>query len=280
MRPVEVVPGAVCDIAVPALASRMAGVHMAGFQGRATSPIDFRVIPYPALTVFLTVGDITLVDGSGAREGGGVVVGLASGGVRGCGRGQVDCLQLRLSPVVAHAVLGVGPELGGTVVALEQLWGRDALRIREQLYAAGSWEDRFAIAKAALTRRSEAGHTVAPEVAYCWERMVRNRGRVRVEGLAAEIGWSRKRLWSRFRSQVGLTPKQAANLVRFDHAVHRLAAGHAAARVAADTGYADQPHLHRDVMAFTGLTTTAAAVAPWLAVDDVAWAGREHISAR
>jgi hypothetical protein len=42
--------------------------------------------------------------------------------------------------------------------------------------------------------------------------------------------------------------------------------------VAGDSGYADQSHLHRDVMAFASLTPTAVAVAPWLAVDDFAWA--------
>jgi AraC-like DNA-binding protein len=48
-------------------------------------------------------------------------------------------------------------------------------------------------------------------------------------------GWSRKRLWSRFRSQVGLTPKRADQLIRFDHAVHLLAAGHSPA-AAAESG--------------------------------------------
>jgi hypothetical protein len=42
--------------------------------------------------------------------------------------------------------------------------------------------------------------------------------------------------------------------------------------VAAESGYADQSHLNRDVMAFAGATPTAVAVAPWLAVDPVAWA--------
>jgi hypothetical protein len=40
----------------------------------------------------------------------------------------------------------------------------------------------------------------------------------RVGELAAEVGWSRKRLWSRFRSQIGVASKRAARLVRFDHA--------------------------------------------------------------
>jgi AraC-like DNA-binding protein len=112
---------------------------------------------------------------------------------------------------------------------------------------------------------------VDPEVAFSWRQMVASRGRIRVERLAAETGWSRKRLWTRFRSQTGLTPKRAAQLVRFDHAAHLLAAGHSAALVAADSGYADQSHLHHDVVAFAGVTPSAIAVAPFLTVDDVAW---------
>ena len=113
---------------------------------------------------------------------------------------------------------------------------------------------------------SEAGGIV-----YAWRRTVTSRGRVRVAGLAEEVGWSRKRLWSRFRSQIGLTPKRAAQLVRFDHAAHLLAAGHDAASVAAQSGYVDQSHLHREVKAIAGVTPTAVATAPWLAIDDVAW---------
>jgi methylphosphotriester-DNA--protein-cysteine methyltransferase len=87
-------------------------------------------------------------------------------------------------------------------------------------------------------------------------------------------------LWSQFRSQVGITPKRAAQLVRFDRAAHRLAAGQSIAEVALDTGYVDQSHLHRDVMAFAGVTPAAVAVAPWLAVDDIAWPVHSHRAKR
>jgi hypothetical protein len=42
--------------------------------------------------------------------------------------------------------------------------------------------------------------------------------------------------------------------------------------VAAEAGYADQSHLHRDVRDLAGRTPTAVAGEPWLAVDDIAWA--------
>ncbi|MBA8946051.1 helix-turn-helix domain-containing protein [Streptomyces calvus] len=259
------------DITTPSAPGRLPGVRMAGFRDRGTYLDDLRIVPYPAVTLVVDFGDGLLVDDAAVREWrGSVVLGLGPGGVRVRGR-AIDGLQIRLSPVVAHAVLRAAPEAGGAVVGLDDLWGRDARRTQERLRAAATWEERFAIAEAALLRAHEAGRPVDPEVGHVWRRMVLSRGRVRVEPLAAEVGWSRKRLWSRFRSQIGLTPKRAAQLVRFDHAAHRLAAGHSAARVAAETGYADQSHLHRDVMGFTGVTPTAVAAAPWLAVDDVAW---------
>jgi len=168
-------------------------------------------------------------------------------------------------------VFGASTELTGTVAALEDVWVRDARQVEEKLRAATSWDERFTIAAEVLGRRLGARPSVDPEVAYTWRRTVTSRGRVRVDGLADEVGWGRKRLWSRFRSQIGLPPKSAAQLVRFDHAAHLLAAGQAVASVAAQSGYVDQSHLHREVKAIAGVTPTAVATAPWLAIDDVAW---------
>ncbi|MEN3536714.1 helix-turn-helix domain-containing protein [Microbispora sp. ZYX-F-249] len=265
---------AVWDVARPARPGRMAGVTMAGFRDRGMTPAGLRLIPHPAVTLALVFGaGPVVVDDAGRQRRGSLVAGLAFGPARVRRAEAFECVQVRLSPVVARAVLGVRPaDLDGAVVALEDLWGREAARIGERLGGLSSWEDRFALTEALLARRREAGTPVDPEVAWAWHRIVAGRGRVRVDRLAAELGWSRKRLWSRFRSQIGLQPKRAAKLVRFDHAVHRLAAGQDAAGAAADCGYTDQSHLHRDVVAFTGVSPAAVAGAPFLAVDDRAWA--------
>lgn len=261
------------EIECPSRAGRVPGVRMAGFSDQTAGLADIRLVPHPAATLVIDLGGGLLVDQSDGRQHcGSVVAGLGPVGATGRGGpSDFECLQVRLSPMVAHAVLGPGVELGGTVVALDDLWGRQAVRIQEQLQAAPSWEERFAIAEAVLAQRHEAGFAVDPEVAFAWRRLIASRGRVRVERLAGETGWSRKRLWSRFRSQIGLTPKRAALLVRFDAAARLLAAGDSAAMVAAECGYADQSHLHRDVLAFAGMTPAAIAVTPFLAVDDVAW---------
>ena len=253
---------------------------MAGFSDGATDLLDVALVPHPAVTVLFDLGDepLVVVDGSGQQLRDCIVAGLAPSAARGRGGRSFECLQVRLSPIVAHAVLGAAGQSGGTLVALDDLWGRDAERTQERLRAAGSWEDRFAIAEAALAQRCDAGRAVDPEVAFAWRQLVASRGRVRVERVAAEVGWSRKRLWSRFGSQIGLTPKRAAQLIRFDRAAHRLAAGRSPAMVAAESGYVDQSHLHRDVMAFTGVTPAAVAVAPFLAVDDREWGLPKHVA--
>ncbi|WSF21929.1 helix-turn-helix domain-containing protein [Streptomyces sp. NBC_01353] len=248
---------------------------MAGFRQRAPARVDIAMVAHPSVTLFvdLSDGDSLVYDAHGRRESGSTVVGLVPGDLRLGGRaaGGIECLQIRLSPVLAVAVLGASTDLSGTVVSLEDVWGRDAGRAEERLRAAASWDERFTLAADALGRRMSARPSLDPEVAAAWWLMLTSRGRVRVDSLANEVGWSRKRLWSRFRSQIGLTPKHAARLVRFDHAAHLLAAGNAAAQVAAASGYVDQAHLHREVKAFTGVTPTAVATAPWLAIDDVAW---------
>jgi AraC-like DNA-binding protein len=85
--------------------------------------------------------------------------------------------------------------------------------------------------------------------------------------LVESCGWSRKRLWSRFESQIGLTPKRAAMLVRFRHAVEGLLAGRPAADVAVACGYTDQSHLCRDVSSFADTTPGALTGEPLTAIS-------------
>jgi AraC-like DNA-binding protein len=260
------------DIAVPGPSGQLPGISMAGFRQRVPALVDIAMIAHPSVTLIVDLSEAGGIvhDAYGRYQRGSFVAGLLPGQLR-AGGWSGECLQIRLSPVVAAAVLGESTELTGTVASLEAVWGRDARQVEERLRAGTSWDERFTIAAQILGRRLSARPSVDPEVAYTWRRMATSRGRVRVGGLADEVGWGRKRLWFRFRSQIGLTPKRAAQLVRFDHAAHLLAAGHAVADVAAQSGYVDQSHLHREVKAIAGVTPAAVATAPWLAIDDVAW---------
>lgn len=275
---------AVWDVIVPPTPCPMPGVRMAGFADRGGDvPVDHRAIPHPAMSLMVEFGAAQPVvsDAHGRERRGSLVLGLdgltsRTGQVHVRGR-DIACVQVRISPLVAASLLDGSPrELSG-VIDLEDVWGRTAIELRERLALAPTWRERFTILTSHISR-SNSRARVDGEVAWAWRRISATRGRVRVTDLAEDVGWSRKRLWARFRTQIGLSPKQAGRLVRFDHAARRLAAGQAVAAVAAECGYADQSHLHRETVAHAGLTPRQVHGEPWLSVDPVAWPenGRPH----
>jgi AraC-like DNA-binding protein len=93
-----------------------------------------------------------------------------------------------------------------------------------------------------------------------------------VDELARETGWSRRHLAERFRSEIGLPPKVAARVVRFQRVTARLQAGGAdrLGELALDCGYYDQAHRNRDFRAFAGCTPTEYAAGLPFVQDDAA----------
>ena len=80
-----------------------------------------------------------------------------------------------------------------------------------------------------------------------------------VEQVARDTGWSSRTLQRQCQAVYGYGPAMLRRILRFRRATVLLQAGRPPADVAAVAGYADQPHLHRDVRAFAGTTVTALA---------------------
>jgi AraC-like DNA-binding protein len=169
-------------------------------------------------------------------------------------------LEVLLSPLGAYRILGLPMnQLSGRTVDLVEVLGAGGRRLAERLRETPSWPGRFALLDQFLLERLARGPRPAPEVGWAWERLVTTGGAVPIGQLAGEVGWSHKHLIARFGQQVGLGPKTAARLVRFDRVWRRL--DQARGRldwglVAAEVGYADQAHLVREFRQFTGTTPT------------------------
>lgn len=170
-------------------------------------------------------------------------------------------MQVRLDPLGAFSLFGVPVhELGNRVVGLSDLLGADAERWTGMLLAASAWEDRFALLDRLLAARMSAGPTPSPELVWAWRTMQAAAGAVRVTDLADGAGCSQRHLVTRFREQIGATPKTAARVLRYARAARLLADGQLApAQVAALCGYADQSHLTREFTRFAGTTPGATA---------------------
>lgn len=74
-----------------------------------------------------------------------------------------------------------------------------------------------------------------------------------IASVAWELGLSSRQLHRRCLDAFGYGPKMLQRVLRFDEAVKRAWAGTPFATIAAETGYADQAHLSREVREFAGV---------------------------
>lgn len=161
-----------------------------------------------------------------------------------------------LTPAGVAAFLGTPvPELVGATLAADTLLGRRAAELADRLGALPDWAARFAVLDDLLAGWLRPRRT-DPLVTRAWWRLHESPGKLTIGGLAGELGVSRRRLEVGFHRHVGLPPKTVARIARFQHAVHLLTRHTPGPTVAAECGYADQPHFTRDVRAMAGITPT------------------------
>ena len=165
---------------------------------------------------------------------------------------------VQMAPLGAYTLLGPAvAELGGEIVSLDDIVGADARRVSEQVRSARTWEERGRVLDDLLLTRAADGPQPAPEVAHAWHLLARSRGRHRISEIARQVGWSHKHLITRFKQQIGVTPRLAAQLLRLSTVWRHLDDEQSWARIAAECGYTDQAHLTREFRRFTGTTPGA-----------------------
>lgn len=171
--------------------------------------------------------------------------------------GPAQCLQIDFTPIGAYRVFRRPmADLARRVTRLDDLAARWAEDLVGRLREAAGWAARFDLVDAAIARRLDGARAPAPGLVHAWRRLEAADGLVAMGTLAAELGWSRKHLATRFRDQIGVAPKTLARVLRFRRTVDRLDAEAAAdwAGFAVECGYADQSHLIREFRALSGFT--------------------------
>lgn len=150
---------------------------------------------------------------------------------RGCGIG------IELTALGARRLLGMPASgLAAIVVDLRDLWGTAVDELEERLLCKPTWLRRVAVLDAILARLASDGADIAPEIAHAWHELSASAGAARIGSVADDVGWSRQHLTARFRGEFGLSPKQAARIMRFERAASLLSSGRRLADVAAAAG--------------------------------------------
>jgi AraC-like DNA-binding protein len=231
--------------------ARYAGYRFDGAEAQSHAGLPSRHL---TLVISLS-GPITVAGPTGIHAFNAFVSGLHATPVRVTGTASPCGMRLFLTPLGARALLGTtSAELAGQTVDLFDLLpgGRDELLGR--LHEAAGWERRFDVIDDLLERCLLDDVGFRPGLRHAWSRLLDSDGTASIAGLAHETGWSRRHLGQVFAEEIGLSPKRFARIVRFEHACRLIRRGGALAGVAAESGYADQPHLGRDWTEITDST--------------------------
>src|SRR5215469_7807934 len=266
--------------------------HYTGYRQRGVPPGRHRGLPSPFLTLIVTLDEpLVLLAHPDPRqppgEFGALLGGLHSAPALITHDGAQSGIQVALRPLGARALLGLpAGELAEIDVPAEAVLGSVCTELRARAVAAPGWPERFALLDEILFRlMTRAGRPpleplAAPEVGWAWRQLLASGGTLRITDLAAETGWSGRHLTSRFRGEIGLTPKAAARVIRFDRARHLLArwaqstggGGYRLADLAAACGYFDQAHLAREFRSLAGCPPSQ-----WLAEEFRAEGARRRL---
>jgi AraC-like DNA-binding protein len=245
-------------------------VSAVGYETVGAEPRDHRGLPSPFLTFIVTLDTPVVIAEDGGERGLDVVVAGLTTEVETVKMGTRQTgLQAAVHPLAARRLFGLpAAELARMSLEGEDVMGRTAPRLRERLAEAAGWDERFAI----FGEEMGLGQDVAvtgprPEVVEAWRLLTATRGRIRIGELAERVYLSRRRLSTLFAAEFGLTPKEAARTMRFTHAVARIGEGVRGgaldlATVAAECGFADQPHLDREFREFAGTSPSG-----WIAEE-------------
>lgn len=252
------------------LIDRYVGYRLTGFP-----PGLHRRLPSPQMTFIVAIGEpidvVTQTDpGQAPRRYRCVLSGLQASTALIAHDGNQEGVAIELTPLGFRGLFGLPARaLWNTSVELSEVVRRAGDELCERVESAQGWPERFRACDEVLghlARRTRPDRaTTAPEVRRAWSLLERSHGSVSITDLARDVGWSRQHLGRRFRDEIGMLPKLAARVMRFDRARHALAAtarGATVADVAASCGYYDQPHMAREFAELAGC-------APLDVLDDV-----------
>jgi AraC-like DNA-binding protein len=159
--------------------------------------------------------------------------------------GLVDFVAVRFRATGAWTLFGCrGDEIANRIVSAADLAASLATNLRDRLSRVREPTARVRLVVQALDERLPLARRCDPAVAAALSRCGACDEAQSITEICAELGVSRRRLVDGFRREVGLTPKRFARLVRFHEALDRvIGRGGMLAAIAADCGFADQPHM-------------------------------------
>jgi AraC-like DNA-binding protein len=128
------------------------------------------------------------------------------------------------------------------------------LRLHERVMGRATWEDRFGLLDQELLELHDSGPVPSYEIVRAWQELERTDGAIPINQIWAGGELSRRQLERKFQEQTGMTPKEAAKIIRLQKALRLQTTGLPWNEIAAQVGYHDESHLSRTFKNMVGYT--------------------------
>lgn len=174
--------------------------------------------------------------------------------------GQVHLLGIQFRIGSAYPVLEIPLGELNNQTSLLSLLGEDhLLPLYDRAQAARTPRDQITAIEDWLIRRLSAGRKPDALVWASLRLIEQGRGMVSIERLASHLAISQRQLERLYHTQVGLSPKQYAGLLRVDAARQALKRGvrTSLTDLGLQLGFYDQSHFIREFKAVIGMTPSA-----------------------
>ena len=248
--------------ATPCKSVQARGCALGGFSERSAKPVHRLELPVSGAVIVLCCGESVALEPAlrpgDAMRSSAFFAGLQVPAQCVLHSGNNDCVEIRVPPLVAYALLGGAiAEANGEPVSLFDVIPKPIGMLLEQLRTTSTWEHRFAAMDRFLARGfAGSKRGVPPELTWAWETLERSHGQTPIRALARSIGWSERHFIKQFRAYFGVRPKATARRLRFSYAFDLLSTYPTGdlSTIAAQAGFSDQSHMTREFRDFSGLT--------------------------
>jgi len=171
--------------------------------------------------------------------------------------GKVELMGISFQEGGAYPLLGVPlHEVRNAITLLDVLHCPELLRLHARLQEAETFPARIHLLEGWLIQRFLPGREPHPLIPASLAVLQQTGGQFPIPELAREFAISQRQLERLYQAQVGVSPKQYAQLVRVETA--RLALKklreHTTTRLAMELGFYDQAHFIREFSAVVGMT--------------------------
>lgn len=174
--------------------------------------------------------------------------------------GCIEAFGILFRPAGAFSVFGVPmDELSETAVLAAHLAPSQLIQLYEQLYQAPSVLEKVALSETWLRHQLQQRSALSPVIRPSLELITQMQGQLSIEQVANTVHVSTRQLQRLYQTQVGLSPKKFARMMRVRQARTALKqmSGYSAVDVAYTHGFYDQPHFVHEFKSVVGMTPGA-----------------------